>query len=727
MGLPPHSSKTPASLTAFGRLVWHKGLLAAGAILAASAMTVYVLWIEALSIWLGWGVYLTGRGLLQAQSIGLQDGFRVACLAAGAWGWMVMMRPLFPKPWPETTAIEVTASTQPELLLMVAGVCRRLRMDPPVQVLLDCSVEARAALQGGLTGLRQRRTTLTIGLPVIATLDAHELEALLAAKLTPCRGAVASRLWHLAVELHDSWHRAWFGRSRSDAERLVEAPDDRSLAATAIAKMRRMIERLFLVPFGLACAAASLAGWIATLSGRGMEKGALRADLGRRGWMDLEKKLRCLAAARDRIRDEMRDDLEHGKVTASYPLLVWMRGLESRRQREMKETGEAEESANSSFSGKDEAAWLVRQFVELARQASALHCQHDLGLAIHELTKTAAAEETWQKRRQAEALVAIRRSFRGLLHPERSMGGIGATYSAFPGQQQLAADIARCRQFEKQHGRPMAAALKDWDLAWHHRRELEAAWVLSLAGYAVCRLDFGVEKSAAEVFRREAVNQKRIMEHLDEPLRICEAWIERRTAAALGLLWWSEPGSLSPALADLRAQLPAWAALHDALSSVMPEFCELLTNLHTFQTLASRYEGRGINGPYATAVQSIVPGMIQRAGGIIRALDGAPSPFTIEGREVSLAVYLSPYTGGRIEFNPAAAGGMHAMAEKMSADAAGIIGPFTERLHGLYHQSLAWLGGAAAVTERFFEQLIRATDVSACRTPEAKKTMLARP
>jgi hypothetical protein len=260
--------------------------------------------------------------------------------------------------------------------------------------------------------------------------------------------------------------------------------------------------------------------------------------------------------------------------------------------------------------------------------------------------------------------------------------------------------------------------LREWNIAWQRRRDLEAACALSLAGCPVSRLQFGMITSTPAEFLKEALEQKTLMDHLDELLRHAEVHLEKRLTSALGLLWWSPPESLPDRLAEMREQLPARASLYESLGSVLPSFRELLTAFHTFQTLGARFSGAPATGSLITVLQSIVPMMNQRAVQILAALDGAACPLAeSEEARASLAVHLAPEM---VQEGQTAAGGsttladgspgLQEVAQKMCHDTATRIAPFVDRYLSLYHQSYAWLAEAAERTERY---VFGAADVDA--------------
>jgi hypothetical protein len=355
-----------------------------------------------------------------------------------------------------------------------------------------------------------------------------------------------------------------------------------------------------------------------------------------------------------------------------------------------------------------DAAVLVQDFVDLSRQVSWFYYQHEMGIALHQHRMVAPEESLHRTRREGEGLAAIRRYFCGLAHPERALCGLVRSHAANPGLAVLKGEVIAERQWSKRAAHQFRASLREWNLAWQRRRDLEAACALSLAGFTVSRVQYGIEDGSPASFLREAVEQKTLMENLDDPLRHAEAHLERRLTSALGLLWWSPPDSLPDGLAEMREQLPAWMGVYEALGSVLPSFRELLTGFHSFQTLGAKYAWAPATGSLVAVLQSLVPPMNERAVQILRALDGAASPFAGEGgRAVSLAEFLAPSL--RRTEQPAVRGSAlldehHALQDtacRLVTETSEAVAPFVDQFLALYHKSFGWLAEAAERTERF--------------------------
>jgi hypothetical protein len=284
----------------------------------------------------------------------------------------------------------------------------------------------------------------------------------------------------------------------------------------------------------------------------------------------------------------------------------------------------------------------MRQFVDLSRQVTYFYYQHDLGLNLHEHRMVADEEVIHQNRREEEALLVIRRYFGGLAHPERAMCGLGSTPASATARSELQREILRVRDEIVVWGPQFKVALQEWNQAWQRRRDLEAAATLSLAGFTVSRMQFGTEDASPNALRAEAARQRMVMEHMEGPLQERERVLECRFAAALGMLWWSEPQISTSGCAERRKDLPAWVTIYEAMAGALPSFRELLTTFFAFQTLGAKFANVDDPSAFLTALQSVVPKCSTSCARLSATMDGAPYPFAESGRITTLNDHLLP-------------------------------------------------------------------------------------
>ncbi len=691
--------------------------LVAPALITMALPIAYFLAVQGIGMALGWGGFVAVKALLAARGFPLVELCSLTGLAVAGAGWVAMVRPLLPAPRAQPAAIRVTKNTQPSLFALLETLSRHLRIAMPVEVWLDCTGAARTSVRQGLLGVPRGELVLSIGLPMIAALSARELAAVLAMQLGQCSGGLTARLAHIVRETD-----AWFFRALHHRDPWEELPVPLVRSAgtpDALVPMKKAAALFVWVcqrPFWIVMSLSRMVGWLPLLAMKtGSHQAALRL-IGPDGFDLLRQKQKCLVRCMRHARKIIDDGTRHTRLPENVSLLVarlFAKEMDAAPPivTRTKSTGNPPAARLiDQLPSNAEGAGLIRQFVDLSRQITFSYYQHELGIVIHKHRLVAEDETHYQKRHQAEALGVIRRYFGGLMHPERALCGLAITGTSTDAGD-LAQEVVGCRQWEKQYEQQIRIALREWNLAWQRRRDLECAWVLTLAGYAVCRQDYGTDQSNPETYRREAKAQKLIMDHLDDPLSLCESHLEKRFAAALGMLWYSQLEILPDRLVEMRKQMPLWASVFEALAAVLPEFRELLTSFYSFQTLRSRVASASDSGAFASAMQSIVPGMMARARHISHALDGACYPFNEDGIAIPLSDYLCASLGGSAPPDPHAAPGMHAMARQMARDAAVMLTPFVDHFLELYHRSFAWLAAAAEASENYFVGPVSSDDI----------------
>lgn len=686
----------------------HVVVLALTAILQTGLAVVYGLGVTLLGLTVGHGLYRDACRLFAFTEPVIPAMLDLVPMSVAALGWWLMVRPLFPAASKPTGAMQVTASTQPRLFGLLQQICAELRLPIPVEVWLDCTVSVRASDRRGVRKVTADDIILSIGMPAVAALTCRPLAALVVRELSHFSGGLAADLRRFVRRMEGGGQRACHWRDPWEDTLAGSGQDREDPSFKNLRRALRLFIWLWQRPFWVVAAAVRAASHPAM---RLMERRAdlcVRRMMGDDGFFLLAHKQRLLQQALGRAGEELAVETKHGRLPDNFAMLVARHFVRALGAETAPVPGRAGSDAALSsrlidaLPAEADAMDWIHDFAGLSRQLSQLFYQRGLGIAVHKQQLMPVGEPVSRNLHDVEALVAIRSYFRGLMHPERSLCGLAGTCAGAGGPGELIAEVAGGRQWERLHGKGMRAALREWDAAWQRRRDLEAAWVLSLAGIPVCRLELGGVIASPEVLRSAAVRQRMIMDHLDEPLRICEARLEQRLTAALGLLWSSPAGSLPGGLDGLRRQLPLWGSVHESLSHVLAEFRELLTSHHGFKILGTKIELASDAGALVTAYQAVVPGMVARCQSILKALDGAVYPFGVDGRVVSLQAYLLPTPPDWLDANALAGLGMHERARCLASGAAQHIGPFIDRFLELYHRSLAWLAAAAAQSESHF-------------------------
>ena len=697
----------------------HFLLLVVSAVISLALQFSYLLLVIGLFVWMCWQVcQITGSmaktGILQWRIIPefLKFGFMGVT-------WVLMLRPLRPRPKHAKVAIQITAATQPQLFELIHMLCWHLRAVPPAQVWLDTTISVRSSMFGGLYGILTGQTMLHVGLPVVSVITARELAGLLAHELSHNAGGIGTIFVHAVREMN-----AWFFRAVMERDewemKMREAPKKES----EWRKMGRKIMRGWIwaakIPFMVFALASRMTSavtlWLIT---RSAERTGANV-IGREMYERMRRKLSLLGSAWKSAEQEIQRGVIQHRLPENLSLLMARHvAAEAKTKASARaEAGELEkeepkadgsrprgEAIVAYLSHLQPAASVMRQFVDLSRQVTYFYYQHDLGLNLHEHRMVADEEVIHQNRREEEALLVIRRYFGGLAHPERAMCGLGSTPAGATSRAELQRTIQHVREEIVVWGPQFKVALQEWNQAWQRRRDLEAAATLSLAGFTVSRMQFGTEDASPPSLRAEAARQRMVMEHMEGPLQERERVLESRFAAALGMLWWSDKSELNPWLRKRREELPAWVSIYEAMCGALPSFRELLTTFFAFQTLGAKFANTDDPSAFLTALQSVVPKMLNLVRQIMSTMDGAPYPFAEDGKTKSLNQHMLPAPLPEmpgVSMTSLDAASMRAIGLKMASQASECIAPYVDAFLSLYHRSFAWLAESAERVETHF-------------------------
>lgn len=698
----------------------HFLVLISSATLAVSLLLSYVLLVAMTFVWIGLELHAITKtmainGLLHWNLI--QDWMMFLALGVT---WVFMLRPLRPRPSGTRVALQVTHGTQPQLFEIIHTLCWHLKMPPPSQVWLDTTISIRSTMKNGLNGILTGETVMHIGMPVISVVTARELGGLLARELGFGAGGLGTLFVHTVREMNLWFYRAAMERDPWEID-LREAPKREKGWHKGMRKLIRAWMWLAKVPFmGIALAAHGINLLAVWAMNRAADQVAANV-IGEAEFSRMQRKLSHLGKAWEAASQEIRRGVIQHRLPENLSLLMSRHVAKTVGEKSAQKansqlqptvqafppTGERPpgEAIVAHLPGSQPAAVVLRQFVDLSRQVTFFYYQHELELNLVEHRLVADEEVIHQNRREDTSLVAIRRYFSGLAHPERCLCGLGSTPHVSPGRLELQRAILEIRDEVTAWGPQLKAALQEWNIAWQRRRDLEAAAVLSLAGFTVSRIQFGTEDVSPGALRAEAARQRMVMEHMEGPLVEKEMKLESRFAAALGLLWWTEPAQLDDWLQNRRRDLPGWVGVYEAMAGALPSFRELLTTFFAFQTLGAKFANVDDPSALLAALQTVVPKMLNLVRQIIATMDGAVFPFTKDGYPVPLNQHLLPkplpqMPGVSVESVDATC--LKATALTMASDASDCIAPYVDAFLELYHTAFAWLCESAERVEIHF-------------------------
>lgn len=720
MSPPPVSQQPPDKPV---RIAPWRGPLQFGLLVVSSACTLalqlcYLLLVAGLLLWLGSEIWqLTGHNKM-AELLQWRMVPEVLKFLFMGVTWVLMLRPLLPPPKRAPVAVQVSPATQPQLFELIHLLSWHLRAQPPAQVWLDTTVSVRSSMLGGLSGILSGQTVLHIGLPVVSVITSREFGGLLAQELSQNAGGLGTPFVHAVRELN-----AWFFRAaleRNPWEVLVHVTPPREPEWHHLGrKFMRAWMWAARIPFIIFAVAARLLSAVTLWSiRRSVERCGVNV-LGTAVQRRMQHKLSMLRDSWEVAQKEIQSGIIQHHLPENLSLLMARHVAAEARERasaraEAVRAGAVPQADDSTGMGEvvvahlshsQPAASMLRQFVDLSRQVTCFYYQHGLGLNLHEHRMVADQEAIHQNRSEEEALLVIRRYFGGLAHPERAMCGLGSTPTSATALSELKREILQVREEIIAWGPQFKVALQEWNHAWQRRRDLEAAATLSLAGFTVSRMQFGTRDSSSSTLGEEAACQRMVMEHMEGPLQERERVLERRFAAALGMLWWSDPADLSEWLRVRRRDLTAWVTIYEAMCGALPSFRELLTTFFAFQTLNAKFASVDDPSAFLTALQSVVPKMFNLLRQITATMDGAPFPFTDDGKTVTLNQHLMhtplPELPG-VSMTLVDAASMRGIGLQMASRATECIAPYVETFLSHYHRAFAWLAESAERTETHF-------------------------
>ncbi len=726
MPAPPVSPQLPDKPV---RIAPWRGPLQFGLLLVTAVWTMalqlgYLLLVMGLLVWMGREAWLLTGHKGWSEWLRWRMVPEVMKFIFMGVTWVFMFRPLLLRPKSAQVAVQVSPATQPQLFEIIHLLSWHLRAQPPVQIWLDSTITVRSSLLGGLSGILGGQTVLHLGMPVVSVITSRELGGLLAQELSHNAGGIGTLFVHIVRETN-----AWFFRAALERDPWEVYAHITPQREAEWHHLGRRLMRGWMwaakVPFVVFAIAARVVStpalWLLRRSAAGCGANVIGKDMCRR----MQHKLDLLSGAWEAAQQEIQEGIIRHRLPENLSLLMARHVATAAKDRaaaraeaavdgEPKAAGEIVKGSGEVAKGavivahlshSQPAASLLRQFVDLSRQVSCFYYQHGLGLNLHEHRMVGDEEGIHPNKSGEDALLVIRRYFGGLAHPERALCGLGSTPTSSTALPELQREILQLREEIIGWGPQFKVALQEWNLAWQRRRDLEAATTLSIAGFTVSRLQFGTRDSTTGTLREEAHCQRMVMEHMEGPMQARERVLERRFAAALGMLWWSDPAELNEWLRVRRRDLPAWVTIYEAMSGALPSFRELLTTFFAFQTLNAKSAHADDPGAFLTALQSVVPRMLNLLRQISATMDGAPFPFTDDGKTVTLNQHLMP---GPLPEIPGVsmilmdAASMRDISLQMASRASEFIAPYVETFLSHYHRAFAWLAESAERTETHF-------------------------
>lgn len=267
--MPAHSPTPPDPFRVEGHLpprripVTYRITLA----LSAFAMVLLPLLYVALIVAAGFGLKyyaIHGTAIFQVRGGGGLSlwllALYLAPLIAGAIMLVFMIKPLFAPAVRRSDAFTLDLAQEPQLRDLIAAICTRVGAPMPVQVDVDCQVNASARLRRGLLSLGRQDLVLTIGLPLAGNLTARQFAGVLAHEFGHFTQGAGMAFSYLIGSVNRWFARVVFERDEWD-ESLARASEDTDArlaiilftARAAVWFSRKILHGLMLIGHAITC------------------------------------------------------------------------------------------------------------------------------------------------------------------------------------------------------------------------------------------------------------------------------------------------------------------------------------------------------------------------------------------------------------------------------------------------------------------------------------------
>lgn len=648
---------------------------------------------------------------------------RLVSVLLGGVIWVMMLKPLITRRPRKPAVLELRKVSHPEAFKLAADIVRVTGAPMPADIRVDCSMGARVDLKHGLWSLLTQRTTLTFGLPLASGASAVDFAGTLANIMGRQQRGLYGRLVFL-VRIMNEW-LSWVATNIDPWESAIKKVKVQK--KVKFAKLRKALKSAGQMLSWISQRPIWMIMWLGRIVSRGPLRHAVfngdrceAAFVGTVATIESLQRQPHLQAAWEHACANVQQGIESSRLPDNFPQAVarhvasvqatedsvksWEVGTIFCPSASLRANRVEKLAVPGEFMAKGIGAAFLRDFNDLARQATQAHYQHDLGLDIRLFRLVAGDESVNQKRKQEDNLAPVRRYFDGLCHPERGLCGESTENAIAPEASSFRQVVKDGRTWIKQRGDVMRSQLREWQVAWQRIRDLEMAHAYALAGLPVDSHQYGVDAHRADLYREEISRQQLILDFSEEPLHMDEARLETRFAAALALLWETPASQLPEAAAQIRASVPDLACLYQALAAKLKTMRSLMTFGSAFESLGTKYSGMSADDSQFGAMKFLIPRLMRYTQELLTGLDTVEHVADTPGAQRrSVAAYLIG------ECSQESIALLHqdwrAEREDLTAEMAHAAGEFVvpvlDRFIELYHRTFASLASAAELSETF--------------------------
>lgn len=184
----------------------------------------------------------------------------VAPIVIGAILLVFMLKPFFARRPREHTGLALRSEDEPLLFAYVEKLCRIVRAPVPREIKVDCDPNASASFRRGFMSMLGSDLTLTIGLPLVASLSLRELTGVLAHEFGHFTQGLGMRANYVIRRVNHWFAQVVYERDAWD-EWLVGLAKDGNGWTSSIAMMtrgmvwltRRMLWLLMMLGHAISC------------------------------------------------------------------------------------------------------------------------------------------------------------------------------------------------------------------------------------------------------------------------------------------------------------------------------------------------------------------------------------------------------------------------------------------------------------------------------------------
>lgn len=637
-----------------------------GVVAVASLMVLLPAIYVGLVVLAGWGVWYHATNdlfLLHGGSLWFGLPLYLGPLVGGLTLIAFMLKPLLAARPPAAPAMALDLEQERRLFGFIERICRQVGAPLPRRVEVNCAINAAAGFRRGAASLFSRDLTLTIGLPLVAGLNARQFAGVLAHEFGHFSQGAGMGLTYVIRQINGWFFRAVYERDSWDLalERASRTADFWFGGALHAARGGIWLSRRIL--WALMHAGHAVSCYLL----RQMEYDADRCECrvaGSDAFCEVMLRLADLNAASDVAAAALRDSWRAQRLPDSLPLFIVgtsaetpseVRAETARRVAEAK-TGVFDThpcdtdrvraavalDARGVVRSTDPATTLFQDFPSLSRQVTRFSYEKEHGLPIQDRNLV----DTETCLRESRSLRAIRAL------SERYFGGVSTVFHpiSIDTQELLPVPDPEAGLAELRSARErMEAAVTRARYAQGHQEEFgdrlfnaENALALLTAGFAIEPGQFGLEARTPGTVAEAITRLEDQRRQSAAPLAEYSLRARARLRAALRQL--GSP-SLAGRIADaqvLRQEVARLVPALAVLGPALPSLHDLNRKFTAWQVLLMNH-GQGA-GP--AGLDAVTRDRAEQLRGLVRevsrGIGGVPYPFSHAQGAITLEQYVQP-------------------------------------------------------------------------------------